>query len=219
MATYSTVLGLKLNQLSDPFELSDFTSNYEILDASPGVFICASTARPSWGSPQAGRLIFMTDLKQLSYWNGTSWQDLRDSAPVFAGGAFLGASMSPSTSPVFNLLTFTTPRPSSLAIWMSCTYNCANNKTQDAYQTVIIDGGAGATIGSFREQVRFEGNSGDSGALAGTNALSLGVVPSLAAGQHKIGVKVDMGTYPVSVELAGVKIMAMIALYSSNNIL
>lgn len=216
MATYSTVLGLKLNDQSDPFQLADFTSNYEILDANPGVFICTSAARPSWGAPQTGRLIFMTDLKQLSYWNGTAWSDLRDSAPVFAGGVFLGASMSPSTSPVFNVLTFTTSRPSALAIWASGTYNCANNKTQDAYQTVIFDGAA-ATVGNFREQVRFEGNSGDTGALAGTNALSVGLVPSVAAGQHKIGIKVDMGTYPVSVEMAGIKVMAMIALYASNN--
>ena len=182
------------------------------------MFICTSTARPSWGSPQAGRIIFMTDLKQMSYWDGTSWQDMRDSAPVFAGGVFLGTSMSPGTSPVFNVLTFTTPRPAALAIWLSATYNCANNKTQDAYQTVVFDGAA-ATIGNFREQVRFEGNSGDSGALAGTNALSIGLVPSMSAGQHKIGIKVDMGTYPVSVEMAGIKIMAMIALQASNNVL
>jgi hypothetical protein len=218
VATFSTILGLKLNDSSDPFQLSDFTSNYEILDANPGVFICASSGRPSWGAAQAGRLIFMTDLKQLSFWNGAAWSDLRDSAPVFAGGVFLGANMSPSTSPVFNVLTFTTSRPSALAIWASGTYNCANNKTQDAYQSVLIDG-ASAGIGNFREQVRFEGNSGDTGALAGMNALSIGLVPSVAAGQHKIGIKVDMGTYPVSVEMAGIKIMAMIALYASNNML
>jgi hypothetical protein len=215
VATYSTVLGLKLNQLSDPFELSDFTANWGILDASPGTFICTSVSRPSWGAAQAGRLIFMTDLKQLSYWTGTGWADLRDSVPTFAGGTYLSVKCNPGSSGVFNILTFTTPRPSSMAIFASATYNYPNNKSQDVYQSVVFDG-TQQFLG-YREQIRMPGNSADSGLEAGNNATSIAQIPSLSAGQHKIGMQVDVGTANVPITLIGVKVIAMIALYASGN--
>lgn len=218
MATYSTVLGLKLNQLSDPFELSDFVANWDILDASPGAFICTSVTRPSWGTAQAGRLIFMTDLKQLSYWTGTTWADLRDSAPVFAGGTYLDVACNPGSSGVFNILTFTTPRPSALSIFLTATYNWSNTKTQDAYQSVAFDG-VQQYMG-YREQLRFIGNLGDTGASTGTNAYSMAVIPSVSAGQHKVGVEVQVGSvYNTPLTLIGVKVIAMISLYASGNVL
>src|SRR6185312_8967561 len=125
MATFTTFLGLKVNAGTDAFLLSDFTSNWNTLDANPGVFICTSTTRPSYSSGQAGRIIFMTDLKQLSYWNGSSWQDLRDSAPVFAQGAIFNTSMSAGSSPTFTVCSLTVPRPCSMAIWLSGTYQCS----------------------------------------------------------------------------------------------
>ncbi len=219
MATYSTILGLKLNDQSDPFQLSDFIQNWELLDASPGVFICTSTARPNWSSSQAGRMIFMTDLKQLSYWTGTAWADLRDAAPVFAGGTYINKMVNPGTSPTFNILTFTTPRPCAMAIWLSATYNWRNNQNQDGYQVVVFDGVAGF-MGSFREQIRFAGNSGDSGNNTGNNIMSLQVIPSVSAGQHTIGVQPQISSnYQVAVNLVGVKIIAMMSLYASGNVL
>ncbi|MCW2930010.1 MAG: hypothetical protein JWM19_972 [Actinomycetia bacterium] len=219
MATYSPVLGLKLNDESDPFQLSDFVGNYGILDASPGTYTCTSTSRPSWSTAQAGRLIFMTDLKQLSYWSGTSWQDLRDSAPVFAAGAYLNTPISHGASPIFNVLTFTTPRPSALSIWLTATYNFPNNKAQDVEQAVVFDG-SDSVMGSYREQVRMSGDGGDSGATAGENAMSVALVPSVAAGQHKIGIRVVVSShYPVGITLVGVKIIAMISTFASNNVL
>lgn len=215
MATYSTVLGLKLNQLSDPFELSDFVANWGILDASPGTFICTSVSRPSWGTAQAGRLIFMTDLKQLSYWTGTGWTDLRDSVPTYAGGTYLSVKCNPGSSGVFNILTFTTPRPSAMAIFASATYNYPNNKSQDVYQSVVFDG-TQQFLG-YREQLRMPGNAADSGLEAGNNATSIAQIPSLAAGQHKIGMQVDVGTANVPITLIGVKVIAMISLYASGN--
>lgn len=215
MATYSTVLGLKLNQLSDPFELSDFVANWDILDASPGTFICTSVSRPSWGTAQAGRMIFMTDLKQLSYWTGTAWADLRDSVPSFAGGTYLDVACNPGSSGTFNILTFTTPRPCSMAIFASATYNYPNNKSQDIYQSVMFDG-VQQYLG-YREQLRLPAVAGDTGAAAGVNAASIAMIPSLAAGQHKIGMQVQVGTYNTPVTLIGVKTVAMISLYQSGN--
>lgn len=215
MATYSTVLGLKLNQLSDPFELSDFVANWDILDASPGTFICTSVSRPSWGTSQAGRMIFMTDLKQLSYWTGTAWADLRDAVPTFAGGTYLDVKCNPGSSGTFNILTFTTPRPCSMAIFASATYNYPNNKTQDVYQSVMFDG-VQQYLG-YREQIRMSPTGGDSGVAAGTNAASVAQIPALSAGQHKIGMQVQVGTYNTPITLIGVKVVAMISLYQSGN--
>jgi len=220
MATYSTVLGLKLSGESDPFLLSDFIQNWQLLDSSPGIFICTSATRPSWGANQDGRLIFMTDLKQLSYWESVfGWHDLRDSSPVYAGGSYLNVACNPGSSGVFNILTFTTPRPSALAVWLSGTYNYPNNKTQDGWQSVTFDG-VQQTIGSYREQVRFAGNAADAGNAAGVNATSLAVIPSVSAGQHRIGVQVDVSSsYKTAITLVGVKAIAMISLYSSANAL
>jgi hypothetical protein len=217
VATFSNYLGLKLNQSSDPFLLSDFVANWEILDAAPGTYICTSTTRPSWSSGQAGRLIYMTDLKQLSYWSGSAWADLRDSVPTFAQGAIVNSSMSPGSSPQFNVLSFTTPRPCSMAIFATGTYQCSNQRNQDAYQSIIFDG-AKQNMGSYREQIRFSGNSSDSGNTAGLNVPSLTVVPTVTAGSHTVGLQVDMTSdYSNSVTLYGVKIVGMIALYSSGN--
>ena len=216
MATYSTVLGLKLNQLSDPFELSDFVANWDILDASPGTFICTSVSRPSWGAAQAGRMIFMTDLKQLSYWTGTGWADLRDSVPTFAGGAFMSVTCNPGSSGIFNMLTFTTPRPCAMSIFASATYNWPNNKSQDLYQTVTFDGGQ--QFLGYREQLRLAAVAADNGLNAGTNATSVALVPSVAAGQHKIGMEVQVGsTYNTPILLIGLKVVAMISLFAGGN--
>jgi hypothetical protein len=217
LATFSPVLGLKLNDPSDPFQLSDFIANWGILDASPGVYICTSTTRPSWGTAQAGRLIFMKDLKQTSYWTGSAWADLRDSVPAFAWGAVVNSWVNPGASAYFSICTFTTPRPCALAIIISGTYEYPNNFTQDAYQSVTFDG-VRQEMGGFREQTRFTGNSGDSGGYAGNNVISLMMMPSITAGQHNIGLQLDVSsTYRTSVFLSGVKGMAFISLYSSGN--
>lgn len=219
MATYSTVQGLKLNDLSDPFQLSDFTGNWNILDRSPGAFICTSTSRPSWGTAQAGRLILMTDLKQLSYWTGTAWADLRDAAPVFAGGVFVNQVANPGASPVYNVLTFTTPRPCAMAIWLSGTYGYPNNKFQNANQAITFDGVAGF-MGGYQEQIRFSGNDLDNGAEASITCVSMQIIPSVSAGQHRIGARLQVGSqYHVAINVTGYKVIGMIALYSSGNVL
>jgi hypothetical protein len=215
VATYSTVLGLKLNELSDPFELSDFVQNWDILDASPGTFICTSVSRPSWGTAQAGRMIFMTDLKQSSYWTGTAWADLRNAVPSFAGGSFMSVTCNPGSSGIFNILTFTTPRPCSMAIFASATYQYPNNKTQDLYQSITFDGGA--QYMGYREQVRMSPTGGDTGVAAGNNAASMAIIPTVAAGQHKIGMEVYVGSYNTPITLVGVKTVAFISLFASGN--
>lgn len=216
MATFSTYLGLKLNAASDPFLLSDFIANWNLIDASPGTFICTSATRPALSNAQAGMLIFMTDLKQLSYWNGSSWNDLRDSAPVFAASSYLNTSMAKNTSPTFTILNLTTPRPSALAVILTATYQCSNQLNQDLYQSILVDGTQ--YMMGFREQIRFSGNSSDSGNTAGREATSIAIIPTVAAGAHTVGLKVDMtNNYSTSVTLIGAKVMAFISLYSGTN--
>lgn len=218
MATYSTVLGLKLNDESDPFQLSDFTANYQILDQSPGTYICTSTTRPSWGAAQNGRLIFMSDLKQLSYWNNsTGWSDLRDAAPVFAGGYFLDAGLNPGSTSNFSLLTLTTPRPSALAIWATATYTTQSDAWQVVSQAITFDG-VPSLMGSFQEQVRFAGDPYNDGGTVSSSGTSMTMIPSVSAGQHQIGIKTQLShTYFSTVTLQGVKIIALISTFASGN--
>ena len=216
MATTSNYLGLKLNTGTDPFLLADFTSNWGIIDASPGITICTSSTRPSLSAGQAGRVIFMTDLKQLSYWNGTSWQDLRDSAPVFAGGKSLNSSCSKNSTSNFTILNLTTPRPCALAVILTGIYQCDNRQSQDVFQNLTVDG-SDVLMGNFREQIRFEGNASDAGSNAGANATSLGVASSVSAGAHSIGIKVAVGGNSSPVTLVGSKVLAFISLFASSN--
>ena len=217
MATFSTVLGLKLNDASDPFQLSDFIANWQILDASPGVFICTSTSRPSWSTAQAGRLIFMKDLKQTSYWDGSTWNDPRDAAPMFAGGFFLNAACNPGSTGTFNLLTLTTPRPSSLAIWAAATYTCDNDDWQSAQQAITFDG-TPSLMGSFQEAVRLSGDPFGGGTQIPDSATSMTMIPAVTAGQHQIGLRVQLShRYFSSITLVGVKVLALISDYATGN--
>jgi hypothetical protein len=181
------------------------------------VFICTSATRPAWGAAQAGRLAFLTDAKQLTYWTGTGWADLRDSAPGFAGGALVNSSVSPGSSGSYNVLTVSTPRASSLAIWLTGSYTCPNNKTQGANQQISFDG-VNQQMGGFPEGIRFAGTPGDSGLSLGIEAVSMAVIPSVLPGQHKIGGTVTVSSsYPTAIGVTGMKVIALLMAYTSGN--
>ena len=218
MATYSTYLGLKLNSATDPFLLSDFIGNWTILDGSPGVFVCTSSSRPSWTAAQAGRRIFMTDWKALSYWTGTAWLDCRDAAPVFAGGVYLNTAIARGTTGTFTVINLTCPRTCSLAIALTGTYLVAASQNQDVWQRVLVDG-VGSTanqLGGYREQLRFIASPGVSD-NAGMTATSLQVVSGITAGAHTVGVAADIGTYSAPATIIGVKALAWIAATAVGN--
>jgi hypothetical protein len=159
----------------------------------------------------------MSDLKQLSYWSGTTWNDLRDAAPVFAGGYYINAACNPGSTGVFNVLTLTTPRPSALSIWMGATFTYPANGWQIAAQAITFDGTA-SLMGSFQEEVRFAGDPYSTGGEGATNATSMTLIPDCTAGQHQIGVRVQVSnTYFTTVTLVGVKILAMLSTYASGN--
>ena len=219
MATFSTYLGLKLNGATDPFLLSDFVGNWTILDSTPGVYICTSSSRPAWTAAQAGRLIFMTDYKALSYWDGAAWQDCRNASPVFAAGVYVNTLIAKGTTGTYTVINLTTPRTCSLAIAITGTYQCAANANQDVWQRVLIDG-VGSTanqLGGFREQLRFIAEPGVND-QAGMCATSFQVYSGITAGAHTVGVSADIGsTYTASIRAVGYKAMAWIALSSPSN--
>jgi hypothetical protein len=159
----------------------------------------------------------MSDLKQLSYWSGSAWNDLRDSAPVFAGGYFLNAGLNPGSTSSFGLLTFTTPRPSALAIWAAATYTTQSDAWQVVSQAVTFDG-TPSIMGGFQEQVRFAGDPYNSGGTVSSSGTSLAMIPSVTAGQHQIGIRTQLShTYFSTVDLTGVKIIALISTFASGN--
>ena len=219
MATFSTFLGLKLNSATDPFLLSDFIGNWTILDGSPGVFVCTSSTRPAWSAAQAGRLIFMTDYKALSYWTGTAWADARNAAPMFASGTYLNANIAHNTTGSYTVINLNTPRACALAIALTGTYLCDANFSQDVYQRVLVDG-AGSTanqLGGYREQLRFVRDTTAPG-NAGMCATSFMTVASITPGAHTVGVAVDVGnTSNVAVNIVGVKALAWIAVLGPGN--
>jgi hypothetical protein len=214
LATFSQYYGLKLNASSDPFQLSDFITNWGILDASPGIYITTSGARPAWSSGQAGRLIFMTDIKQLSYFDGAAWNDLRDSAPIFYAGIAPQAVMSPGSSPTFSICTFTTPRPCALAIWITMTIGVNPNGTNP---------GTTQTCGVIPtlDGTGYPGVSTDSHTILQWDTLvpAMAVVPTVTAGSHTIGINLSIVPHAGSMYLATAKAIGMISLYSGSNAL
>ena len=72
MATYTDKLSLKKPAGTDPFLLTDFNSNWDELDKSPGVWVCTSSSRPAgWGVDEAGRMILETNTKKMFIWPGS----------------------------------------------------------------------------------------------------------------------------------------------------
>lgn len=162
----------------------------------------------------------MSDLKQLSYWNNsTGWTDLRDAAPVFAGGYFLNTGLNPGSTANFGLLTFTTPRPCALSIIATANYTYTSDSWQVVTQSLTFDG-TPSNMGGFSEQVRIAGDPYNSGGTVSSSGTSLAVIPSVSAGQHTIGIKTQLShIYFSTVDLQGVKIIAFISTFASGNVL
>lgn len=74
MTTLTERLGLKRHTLADRFRIQDYTDNWNLLDGAPGIFICTTATRPTWGTSQAGRSIYETDTKLFWQWSGSAWE-------------------------------------------------------------------------------------------------------------------------------------------------
>lgn len=217
MSTLTPRMNLKRPDGSDPFLTQDFVDNYNKMDAAPGVHICTSSTKPSWGAAQAGRTIFLTDYKCFQWWDGSAWQSERAAPGMFAGGALFETNLSKNASVVYNLLNFTTPRPCQLAVWMNMTFGCDSRFSQSIFGRIVFDGGD-TLLGGYSDSLRFTGNSSDTSSDAYLTLSLLGMV-SVSAGAHTLGGKVTVGSYNTSIILRGMKTVASLAIYSSSQIL
>jgi hypothetical protein len=73
LPTPSARLGLLKPSEADPFVTDDIAANWQKLDDYPGVYVCTSSSRPAWTTPQAGMLISETDTGLLWRWSGSAW--------------------------------------------------------------------------------------------------------------------------------------------------
>jgi len=73
-------LGLYKPEGGDAFQRTKFLETWDKLDEAPGVHICTSSSRPSWGTDQAGRLIFETDTVRIMRFSGTAWAQVKQAA-------------------------------------------------------------------------------------------------------------------------------------------
>jgi phage baseplate assembly protein gpV len=217
MSSLTPRMSLKRPDDTDAFLTQEFVDNLNKLDAAPGVHICTSTTRPSWNSSQQGRTIWVTDWKCLQYWDGTAWQFERAATGLYAGGATFNATLSANASATYNLVSFTTPRPASIAIMMNFTIGCDARFTQTIFGRIVYDGGD-LLLGDYSDAMRFTGNSSDPSAETQMTLPLLAVV-DVAAGSHTIGGKVTVGGYSSSVTLRGMKTISVLGLYSSSQVL
>jgi hypothetical protein len=208
---------LKRNDGTDPFLRQDFVDNWNKLDAAPGVHICDSTTRPTWGSSQAGRLIWLTDWKQFQFWDGSAWNNPRQSVPFFAGGAIFDATVGKNATPLYNVVNFTTPQPTTLAIMMSTTVSCDSRFTQDVYFRINVDGGD-LLLGAYSDALRFTGKSDDTSADMKLTVTALAQT-TVTAGSHSLKGKFTIGTYNTSVVIRGIKTLALLGTYNSSQVL
>jgi hypothetical protein len=73
MTTLSSRLGLKKHTDADVFRIEDYADNWNVLDGKPGIHICTSSTRPTWGAGQSGMRIWETDTGLEWNWNGSAW--------------------------------------------------------------------------------------------------------------------------------------------------
>lgn len=76
MPSFTDRLNLMRHTLADRFRVQDYANNWARLDQHPGVFICTSGTRPTWGARQEGMCIFETDTQLIWHWSGSEWERL-----------------------------------------------------------------------------------------------------------------------------------------------
>ena len=72
MPTPTSRLGLLKPSTSDVFSTSDLAANWQKIDDNPGVYLCTSTTRPTWGAAHKGREIMETDTLLKWIWTGSA---------------------------------------------------------------------------------------------------------------------------------------------------
>lgn len=74
MSSTTTRLGLIRHTTSDVFLISDYFTNWGLLDAAPGIRVVTAATRPTtWTAAHAGMFIYETDTGLAYVWNGSAF--------------------------------------------------------------------------------------------------------------------------------------------------
>lgn len=73
MPTSSARLGIAKPTTADDFDTAELAANWQLVDDHPGIFICTSGTRPSWGANQDGMQIYETDTDLYWRWDGAAF--------------------------------------------------------------------------------------------------------------------------------------------------
>ena len=207
MATYTSRLGLKRNDGSDPFKRQDFVDNANRLDAAPGVHVCTSSTRPTWASGQAGRLIYETDTNSLFHWNSTAFVAQLTTPLTWAGGIAPGATLSTNATASYNFANINAPRATNLIIvgTARCAATGSNLAGASAYplldSTVVAVGAMPYTQWILRDGTPYYDHR---------EIPFFGLTP-VSAGAHTVGCRVIVANYPQSVLVSAVRGLAFLA--------
>lgn len=189
MSTTSQHLGLKIPDGSDPFLRTDFVQNYTTLDSYPGVFICTSTTRPSWGSSQNGMMILETDTRRNLVWNGTTWREMLTSPAVWYGSLRINTWLNHGTTLSNTVGTFTVNRPGSLITFATTELEFPIAGNAACNVRCVIDGvdsnWDGSSYGEFA-RTNFSGTPNPS--VNWTNTMTSMGFRNVSSGSHSIGI-------------------------------
>lgn len=191
--TPSPRLSLKRNEGSDPFLRQDFTDNWDKLDLSPGTHICTSGSRPTWGSAQAGRLIYESDLRRILAWSGVAWVEPLQVAPAWGGSMTMNSHHARGTTSSWTVATITSTRPGTLVVFTTAQLAVLPLASQQGYAYGLIDG-VNRTFGSsVANRLQWPDNN-TVGAAFDHRTVSIHSWAAITAGAHTIGVQLNVGT-------------------------
>lgn len=213
MSTLSQHMGLKIPDGSDPFLRTDFVQNYNTQDKYPGVWICTSTTRPTWGSGQAGMLIMETDTRRTMMWSGTTWREMLTGPAVWYGSMRPQVMVGAGTMVTYVVGTFTVNRPGSL-LGITTTEHALPCRGYTGATTRVMIDGADANFDGPNQHGEYVQTAFPNTSTFGTDrwyqtVCSIGV-RNVSAGTHSVGIRVTTQSGADSqLKLTSVRAMAM----------
>lgn len=207
MATYTSRLGLKRNDGSDPFKRQDFVDNYNRLDAAPGVHVCTSSTRPTWASAQAGRLIYETDTNSLFQWNGTTFVDQLTTPLAWAGGLNIGATLSSNATANYTYININAPRATNVIMIGYARFAATGSNLAAVAVYPTLD----ANVVALTAQPYTQWILRDGTPYYDHREIPFTTLTPVTAGAHTVGVRVVISGYPQSVLVAAVRGVAFLA--------
>lgn len=192
MSTLTPRMKLIRNDGQDPFKRQDFIDNWNKIDAAPGVHICTSTSRPTWGQAEAGRQIQETDTKRQVLWTGTSWQDPLNVPPAWFLSVDIDKELSKGVDRTFTIGTFTTSRPLNSTIIMNVRVGAMPRQAQYLRGYIYIDDKQRTLSTGWVDQVQWPNAQLDSDARD-WRILNMFAPANVDPGTHKVELRCKVG--------------------------